>query len=539
MFSITADKNVADWRQRSLLWLSIVIPIIALHLAFGDSLSRLVAVWNGQEEYSYGYLVPFIAAFLVYQKKDVLAQLSPRGSWSGLVICLIAGILLFLGDLSAVHTIVQYAFIVMIAGLIVTQLGWRGLRELWAALALLFFMIPLPGFIYVGLSSQLQLVSSEIGVWIIQLFGISVYLEGNVIDLGQMKLQVIDACSGLRYLFPLMTFGFILAYYFKAEYWKKLFVFLSTIPITILMNSIRIGIIGVMVEYWGKGMAEGFLHDFEGWAIFMSCVLILLLEISILAKLGGNSRSLMSVLPISMPGKASGNKCLHIFRFSAPYYSAVSFLLIIAVTMQLSPEREELLPLRKNFSEFPLNISGWKGQLQPLDPMYIDALNFDDYIMVNYSGSDRSSINLYIAYYKRQNKDKVPHSPRACIPGGGWQIVKLTRRAVGTKARHVVLNVGNKTREDGALYVNSVVIEKNQEKQLVYYWFQQRGRILTNEYLVKWYIFWDAMTKHRTDGAMVRLVTHVGKEETLEDAHQRLQQLIAKIYPKLGNYIPA
>ena len=114
---------------------------------------------------------------------------------------------------------------------------------------LLFFMVPLPHFLYNSLSAELQLVSSRLGVGFIRLFSIPVFLEGNVIDLGNYKLQVVEACSGLRYLFPLTALGFIAAVIFKVALWKKVVLFLSTIPITVLMNSFRIGVIGVLVEY--------------------------------------------------------------------------------------------------------------------------------------------------------------------------------------------------------------------------------------------------------------------------------------------------
>ena len=99
-----------------------------------------------------------------------------------------------------------------------------------------------------------------------------------MIDLGTYQLQVVEARSGLRYLFPLMSFGFLIAYIYRGPVWQKLIIFLSTIPITVLMNSFRIGVIGVTVEYFGIAAAEGFLHDFEGWIIFMTCLGVLLLK---------------------------------------------------------------------------------------------------------------------------------------------------------------------------------------------------------------------------------------------------------------------
>lgn len=119
------------------------------------------------------------------------------------MVCL-AGIgLYFLGELSTLYIIIQYALIITLAGVVLAFTGWQGMRILWAPLFFLIFMFPLPAFLYNNVSQQLQIISSELGVAIIRLFGISVSLEGNMIDLGKIKLHVVEACNGLRYLFPL------------------------------------------------------------------------------------------------------------------------------------------------------------------------------------------------------------------------------------------------------------------------------------------------------------------------------------------------
>ena len=142
----------------------------------------------------------------------------------------------------------------------------------WPAVLYLFFMLPLPQVLYLPLSLKLQTISSELGVALISLFGVPVFLEGNVIDLGSYQLQVAEACSGLRYLFPLMSFGFLFAVLYRGPTWHKLVLFFSTIPITILMNSVRIAIVGMLVSFFGTEQAEGFLHFFEGWVIFIVCI---------------------------------------------------------------------------------------------------------------------------------------------------------------------------------------------------------------------------------------------------------------------------
>jgi EpsI family protein len=135
-------------------------------------------------------------------------------------------------------------------------------------------------------------------------------------------------------------------------------------------------------------------------------------------------------------------------------------------------------------------------------------------------------VNFYAAYYASQKKGQSAHSPRSCIPGGGWVIKSLDQRTING------VNV-----EDQPLSVNRTVIQKGDNKQLVYYWFQQRGRVITNEYLVKWYLFWDALTKNRTDGALVRLTTFVKAGQDIKEADEHLKSFVKSIVTHLDKYI--
>lgn len=174
----------------------------------------------------------------------------------------------------------------------------KGLKTASVPLLFLVFMVPFPAFILNNLSSKLQLISSWLGVEFIRACDIMVYLEGNVIDLGNYKLQVVDACSGLRYLFPLASLAFLCAYLFKGPFWQKLLIFLSAMPLTIFMNSFRIGVIGVLVDNWGTEMAEGFLHDFEGWAVFLLCMALLFIEMWIFSRISGRKLAFSELVQI-------------------------------------------------------------------------------------------------------------------------------------------------------------------------------------------------------------------------------------------------
>lgn len=488
---------------------------------------HMVDVWLGREEYSHAILVPLVAAYLIWQQRLAILECGFEGSWFGVTLVMLGLALQVMGGLAAVDAIQQYGLLFSIYALVLALLGWRTTRRIWAPLLMLALMIPLPEFVLQNLSAQLQLASSQIGVWFIRLFGVSVFVEGNVIDLGGYKLQVAEACDGLRYLFPLMTLGFIMAYMFRVAMWKRAVLFLSAIPVTILMNSVRIGAIGVMVEHWGVRMAEGFLHDFQGWAVFMTSAGVLLLEMMLLARIGKDRKPWREVfgLEAAQPARASGPRTS--WTTPPPFIASTVLLLAFAAASALAPERAEATPQRDTFLTFPTRIETWTGRRSVLEQIYLDALKLDDYVIADYLRGDRELVNFHVAWYDSQRAGQSAHSPRSCLPGGGWRITSLEQ-----------VDVPGVAVNGATLRANRVQIELGSQKQLVYYWFQQRGRVITNEYLVKWWLFWDSLTRQRTDGALVRLVTPVQTAESVEEAEQRLTQFASVAAAKLERYIP-
>lgn len=515
------------WKESVVVWLSFVVVAALLGAVFFDGLKEMVRVWGVKEEYSYGYMIPFITLTLIWQKKDLLERINFSGSWVGLAVVVLGFVLFMLGNLSTLFLIVQYSFLVVVFGLALTFCGWRGFKIIAIPLLFLAFMIPLPQFFLTEISTRLQFLSSGIGVWVIRLFGISVFLEGNVIDLGSMKLQVVEACSGLRYLFPLMTLGFMAAYFFKAAFWKRALVFLSTIPVTVLMNSFRIGFIGITVEYWGKEMAEGFLHDFEGWAVFMACMAVLVVEMWLLSRIGKNRLPLRETFGLELPAPTPAGAQVNARTLPKPFLAAILVVVAVAAATLFMPERVEIQPQRKVFAEFPMELGKWKGKEERLEQVYLNELKLDDYLLADFAEEPGKPVNLYVAYYATQRKGESAHSPRTCIPGGGWEMSGL--------AEHVVEGV---TMNGRPLVVNRAVIQLGEQKQLTYYWFQQRGRVITNEYLVKWFIFWDALTRNRTDGALVRLVAPVMPGEDIAVTEKRMVAFTREVSGKLSGFVP-
>lgn len=525
------------WKNAPVHWGVLALCVGATIAAFYPVLLFMVHTWGYVEEYSYGYYIPLVSLFLIWQRSDELRRQPLEGDFRGLALIAAALLLRWIGEVSAIRLIGQYGFVVAMFGIAVCSIGWRGTKLIAVPLAILLFMIPLPQFLLRELSHGLQLLSSQLGVGLIRLFGISVFLEGNVIDLGAYKLQVAEACNGLRYLFPLMVLGFLAAYFMRGPRWMRTVLVLSTIPLTILINSLRIGLIGVTVEYWGRAMAEGLLHDLEGWFMFVVCLALLVGEMMLLARLTGGPHRLQDVFAIDLPEPPPRGAVAASHPVSLASLACTLLLVVTAALAVGTAPRAQLAPPRAQLTEFPLRLDGvWEGRLDRIEPDVLAALALDDYLIANYRRGEEPWVNFYVAYYKSQSSGESTHSPRTCIPGGGWNILTLDERPVPVRTAATGRTDAHAPPPDTR--VNRVVIQRGDDRQLVYYWFSQRGRHLTDEMQVKWYVLHDAVTRNRSDGALIRLVTPMLAGESEAAADARLASFLYAVEPRLAAYVP-
>ena len=525
-----ADRVVQNGSARtSAIYAALLasLAVLVALVAFSEALLELVHRWIRQEEYSHGFLIPVIVAWLLWTRRDALIASIGRPSWTGPALILLAAVMHVVGKLSALYFLSQFAFIIVLFGIVLGLGGYSLLKVTFIPIIFLLFAIPLPYFIDAMLSFNLQLISSQLGTFFIRLFQIPVYLEGNVIDLGVYKLQVVEACSGLRYLYPLLSLGFLAAYLFQAPLWQRAVIFLSTIPITIVMNSLRIGIVGVLVNYWGPQDADGFLHMFEGWIIFIACAGMLAAEIYLLARLtSGKAFFDVFYAPKVEPSRPAQQQPLQ-SGIRLPLVSGFVLLCAAGLTGMFVSGRQEIVPQRSAFATFPTSVGEWRGRASSLDAQTENFLGLTDYILTDFSKPDRHAVNFYVAYYASQRNGVAPHSPAVCIPGNGWQIADLQRTSYSS------------TNPNISLPLNRVIIQKNATKELVYYWFDERGRKIASEWSSKAYLLADAILQNRTDGALVRLTTPIYPGEIEDDADKRLQGFIREFVPLLNQYLPS
>jgi exosortase D (VPLPA-CTERM-specific) len=497
-------------------WILGSIAALLILIVFREALVELVKRWEIQEEYSHGFLIPIIAAWLLWMRRGVLASSVGSPTWVGPMFVALALLVHLIGQLSTIVIISQLAFIAALLGIILAIGGFSLFKPCFVAIAFLIFAIPLPYFINASLSLELELISSRLGVALISLFNIPVYLEGNLIDLGSYQLQVVEACSGLRYLFPLLSLSFLAAFLFRAALWQRAILLFSSVPITIAMNGFRIGVVGIAVDRWGPRAAEGTLHLFEGWIIFVASTLILLLEACLLAWVSG--RRLSDAFGSTPQMVAPPRPALRSHN-PTPFYACLFLVVATLVLGAMVHDRVEVVPRRSRLLTFPTTIGEWQGHPSLLRPEVERGLALDDYILSDYTDPAGTSVNLYVAYYSSQHRGKY-HSPLVCIPGDGWSITTFERRNVAQGRP-----------------INRAIIERNGSKQLVYYWYEERGRRIASEYWSRWYLIYDAITMNRSDGALVRIVTPIMPGELADDADNRLLLFMQNLGSNLNQFL--
>ncbi len=239
--------------------------LITLYLPF---LSTLVQAWENDPNYSHGYFIPLISLYMVYSLRSQLKQERFSGTYLGLLL-LIPGLLLLLaGKIGSEFFIQRVSFLLCLAAILLLLAGKRITRIVWVPIAYLFFMIPLPAIIWNKLAFPLQLFGSALTEKAIRFLGIPVFREGNILHLVETSLEVVAACSGLRSLITMFALAALLSFLSNMSSWKRLLLFLSAAPVAIIANIIRLTGTALLASKYGAVVAQGFLHEFSGIAVF-------------------------------------------------------------------------------------------------------------------------------------------------------------------------------------------------------------------------------------------------------------------------------
>ena len=495
---------------------------------FWFGLVGLADAW-ARPEFSHGPVIPILSFYMFLREmKAVPPPAAPvTDRWPGVGVILFALALAAIGNLVRIDHLVFYALIIWVAGLVLVSFGFSRGRVFWPAVLHLVFMLPLPQFLYWKVNTTLQLVSSVMGVKLVALAGVPVYLEGNVIDLGVTMLQVAEACSGLRYLFPIMSFTYVFAVLYRGPLWQKLVLLALAVPVAVMMNAVRIGNHRhprrPLRHRPGRGLPSR-LRGLGGVP-----------ELPRHPLRPGQGDATDRRRPPAARGGARprllrprGTDRPHPLPVPLPaLVTAALMTAALGLAWSLVPAHEAAPPPREPYALFPQEFGGWSGSTQALEPAIARILGADDYLAALYSRPDEAApVDLFLSYYASQTEGARIHSPEVCLPGAGWEVFRIEPVTVALP--------GTRT---GAVRLNRAVIQKGIERQLVYYWFQARGRQFTGDFAARFANITDSLTLGRTDGGLVRVITAIG-DDGVAAADARLQRFLTVSVDQLPHFIP-
>jgi len=232
-------------------------------------LAKLVLDWWQIPEFSHGVLIPPFAVFLAWKKRATLLATLPAPSWGGIAVIAFGVSVLLLGIYGAELFLSRVSLLIVLAGLVLCLGGMPFLTELRFPLLIFILAIPLPSLILNQITFPLQILASKLASELLPLFAVPVLREGNIIQLASMKLEVAEACSGIRSLMSLFTLAIFYGYFMESSTLRRVVLALASIPIAIAANVLRILGTGLCVQYWDPEKALGFFHEFSGWVVFL------------------------------------------------------------------------------------------------------------------------------------------------------------------------------------------------------------------------------------------------------------------------------
>ena len=502
------------------------VLIAAAYLFFYyPTLRGLWPIWISSGEYSHALVLPLVAAYVVWKRRRQIAAVAVTTWWPGVALFGFFWVVSLYGILGSSPSAVRPAALIVLLSIVLFCYGRHLLRLLAFPLLLLFFMLPLPTVVDTGIAVPLRFLSTRLGEILLRGVGVSVYVEGNIIDLGVTRLQVVDACSGLRYLLPLMDLGVIYAFFREKSRWRQALLALATVPIAVFSNGVRIAVTGYLAQNYGLDSAEGFFHGFSGWLIFVFAVLML---IALHAAIRGGRfpRTAIEVRP-PLP-RCSDSARIRTFPHVSKAAAAVTcFCLLTGGVLAVTAAKLPPVRLPVGITSFPLVIDQWRGRSETLDSRIVELSGAEQAFNAAYFSPSGEIVSLYMGYRGSPftESENFFHSPDVCMPSLGWNTIEA----------------GNRTIRDvpglGRLTVRQMLIEKTGIRQLVYYWFQTSDRTSANVHLNRLHLTLHALTRDNTYDIFIRPITPLGPQETISSAQARLDGFVRSLTAALDPFL--
>jgi exosortase len=282
--STAAQTLPAPAKSRS--WIPLPLIFCLIVILYAAVLKGLVTQWWSDQDYGHGFFVPLFSCYILWRERERWTRTEIKPSNFGFIVMIGAVGLLLLGSVGAELFISRFSLLVLLAGMILFLAGWRMLRAVSFPLGYLIWMIPIPAIIYNQITLPLQLIASRFATAWLELVQVPVLRDGNILVMSNYSLEVVEACSGIRSLMTLVALAVAYGYLTESRPWVRYALVVLMIPIAILTNALRIMGAGMLAHRYGPAVAEGFLHQFSGWVIFVGALLLMFFSHWILRLIG-------------------------------------------------------------------------------------------------------------------------------------------------------------------------------------------------------------------------------------------------------------
>ena len=296
-FSVGLFSNAGDGEKRLfsrplVAWCVALLGLVSL--LYAPVIRGLALQWWTNADYGHGFFVPFFSMFVLWHERECWTKIKIKPSNVGFVVLLGSVALLLLGSLGAELFTTRLSLLGLLAGMVLFLAGWPMLRAVSFPLAYLMWMIPLPVIIYNQITFPLQLIASRLASAWLELTHVPVLRDGNILVLSNYSLEVVEACSGIRSVMALMALAVAYGYLVSPQRWVRYVLAAFMVPIAIFTNAIRVMGAGILAHRFGPPTAEGFLHKFSSWAVFLVALVLLLGMHWILRRVGERGKEIIN-----------------------------------------------------------------------------------------------------------------------------------------------------------------------------------------------------------------------------------------------------
>lgn len=546
--SITPANSPVDnlGRQARWVWLLMLAGLVA---AFGHNFAQMWLRWfpawrntswslydrimEGESYYTHGPLIPLLSLLMVVLliRHTKISVRPDRLSGS----LLLAGSLLLhlMGSLARVNFVSGFAFIGVIAGLILLLWGRNALRRLWFALALLAFMVPLPEVTIAQLNFRLKMFAADWGVSLANVLGVIVERSGNRVFLqGDKSMVIANVCNGLRTLISLIAFGAIYSYVCRLGGLWRIWLFAMAVPVAVVSNSVRIVMLIVVADIWTVEIATGWFHDISGLMVYgMAFLMMFGLEKLILwlRELAGRPARIVPLFD----GVARNSddvqqwpRMFHAVGGKTGWVVAVLMVLVAGSTWWLNRSVPPVWDQKLTRQTLPLDLQiegrQWFGNDLTLDEQTLTILQTRDYLFRRYVATDLPSVDFCIIF--SQDNRKGTHPPDLCLEGSGQDIVATGEVTVsGIEGR-------------GDLSCRELLIQSGPNKEYFLYVYKC-GDSYTNSFWIQQFtIFTNGLLSRNASGALIRVSTPAS--DSLAAARRRAKLFLRTSIPYLDSALP-